>query len=283
MVESLHQRLSALSRPNDALVEIHQPDAPLRRQVLHGGCYRIGRNPSSDLAIDHGAVSRHHALLEQRGRHWLLRDQGSTNGIWWQGRRVQELLLRDGDSVRFGPNQQGGLPELTFLQPAAPRWQRLGRFSALALVTVASGGSLLLSLSMLTLPIRGSLATVRGPLVIYDRSGRPIASADDQRHRELKRLGDYPRVLIDALLASEDSRFWWHPGVDPIGTGRALATNLLGGRVLEGGSTLTQQLARSLYPDQVGQGETLGRKWRELLVALQLEARFSKHDLLLSY
>jgi membrane peptidoglycan carboxypeptidase len=53
--------------------------------------------------------------------------------------------------------------------------------------------------------------------------------------------------------------------------------------VLQGGSTLTQQLARSLYPDQVGQGETLGRKWRELLVSLQLEARFSKRDLLLSY
>jgi membrane peptidoglycan carboxypeptidase len=60
-------------------------------------------------------------------------------------------------------------------------------------------------------------------------------------------------------------------------------TNLLGGRVLEGGSTLTQQLARSLYPDQVGQGESLGRKWRELLVSLQMEARFSKRDLLLSY
>jgi membrane peptidoglycan carboxypeptidase len=90
-------------------------------------------------------------------------------------------------------------------------------------------------------------------------------------------------VLIDALLASEDSRFWWHPGVDPIGTARALLANLLGGRVLEGGSTLTQQLARSLYPNLVGQGETLDRKWRELLVALQLESRFSKRDLLLSY
>ncbi|MEI7951804.1 MAG: transglycosylase domain-containing protein, partial [Synechococcaceae cyanobacterium ELA182] len=66
-------------------------------------------------------------------------------------------------------------------------------------------------------------------------------------------------------------------------TGRALLANLVGGRVLEGASTLTQQLARSLYPEQVGQGETLGRKWRELLVALQLEARFSKRDLLLSY
>jgi membrane peptidoglycan carboxypeptidase len=53
--------------------------------------------------------------------------------------------------------------------------------------------------------------------------------------------------------------------------------------VLEGGSTLTQQLARSLYPNLVGQGETLDRKWRELLVALQLESRFSKRDLLLSY
>jgi membrane peptidoglycan carboxypeptidase len=90
-------------------------------------------------------------------------------------------------------------------------------------------------------------------------------------------------VLIDALLASEDSRFWWHPGIDPIGTGRALVANLLGGRVLEGGSTLTQQLARSLYPDTVGQGQTLKRKWRELLVAIQLEQRFSKRDLLLNY
>jgi membrane peptidoglycan carboxypeptidase len=71
--------------------------------------------------------------------------------------------------------------------------------------------------------------------------------------------------------------------VDPGGRASVLVTNLLGGRVLEGGSTLTQQLARSLYPDQVGQGETLARKWRELLVALQLEARFSKRDLLLSY
>ena len=53
--------------------------------------------------------------------------------------------------------------------------------------------------------------------------------------------------------------------------------------MLEGGSSLTQQLARSLYPELVGEGDTLGRKWRELLVALQLESRFSKGELLLSY
>ena len=71
--------------------------------------------------------------------------------------------------------------------------------------------------------------------------------------------------------------------MDPIGTLRAFVTNFSGGELKEGGSSLTQQLARSLYPDLVGQGDTLGRKWRELLVALQLESRFSKGELLLSY
>ena len=211
-------------------------------------------------------------------------DCGSTNGLWWRGRRVQQLVLRDGDQVRFGPAEEGGLPELSFerlthqgLQRSP--WRRAG--VALAALHRSSPGGVR--------PLRpahadpGTLAGVRGPLVLYDRTGRPDPSRRTSATGSCRRLGDYPPVLIAALLASEDSRFWWHPGVDPIGTGRALLTNLLGGRVLEGGSTLTQQLARSLYPDQVGQGETLERKWRELLVALQLEARFSKRDLLLSY
>ncbi|NBS71720.1 hypothetical protein EBT31_22825, partial [bacterium] len=84
----------------------------------------------------------------------------------------------------------------------------------------------------------------RGPLAIYDRQGRAVSSLDTLKHREQAGLSDYPDVLIQALLASEDSRFWWHPGVDPIGTARALVTNLLGGRVLQGGSTLTQQLVK---------------------------------------
>jgi membrane peptidoglycan carboxypeptidase len=283
MLEALERRLAHPPAPAEAVLLIHLPGQDPCRQTLAAGCYRLGREPGSDIVIDHGAVSRRHALLESRGGHWLLRDQGSTNGLWWQGRPVQELLLRDGDTVRFGPSHQAGLPEITFLRRPRPRLQRVAHGAGLALAGATAGGLLLLVLSAVQMPIRGSLATVRGPLVLYDRADRPIASADDRRHRELRRLGEYPPVLLDALLASEDSRFWWHPGVDPIGTARALVTNLLGGRVLEGGSTLTQQLARSLYPDQVGQGETLGRKWRELLVALQLEARFSKQALLLSY
>lgn len=272
-----------LNTPGEALVFVHVPGEPPRRIPLHGGAYRIGRESDCQIRVDHQAVSRQHALLEQHGQAWLLGDSGSTNGLWWKGRRVQQVLLTDGDRVRFGPSQQAGLPELEFQRRPAPKLQRLSRGVTAGLAAIAGGGLLLLGLSVWQSPIRGSLATVRGPLVLYDRQGKPISSADALDHREPEGLRYYPGVLIDALLSSEDSRFWWHPGVDPVGTARALVTNLLGGRVLQGGSTLTQQLARSLYPDEVGEGETLERKWRELLVALQLEARFSKRDLLLSY
>jgi membrane peptidoglycan carboxypeptidase len=250
---------------------------------LHGSLYRIGRDPDSEVQLHQAAVSRRHALLERCDGDWLLRDRGSTNGLWWQGRRINQLLLRDGDRVRLGPDSDPDLPELVFLAPGERGGRRLGRWCSAGIAAGAGTGLLLLLFGTLQLPIRGSLAPVRGPVLLYDRADRPIATADDRRHREQSSLAGYPRVLIEALLASEDSRFWWHPGIDPIGTARALLTNLSGGRVLEGGSTLTQQLARSLYPDAVGQGDTLRRKWRELLVALQLEARFSKADLLLAY
>ena len=283
-LQRLQAQLGLLPDPMaEARLRLAIPAAPPQEVPLLGSCYRIGRDSASDLVLDHAVVSRRHALLERHGSHWLLQDCGSTNGLWWRGRRVRQLVLRDGDRILFGPEAKGEVPSLLFHRPGRSRWLSLARRGGLALAALAGGGLLLLGFSALQLPIRGGLATVRAPLVLYDGANRPIASATDQRHHELKHLGDYPPLLIDALLASEDSRFWWHPGVDPIGTARALIANLAGGRVMEGGSTLTQQLARSLYPEQVGEGETLGRKWRELLVALQLEARFSKRDLLLSY
>ena len=282
-VERLRQRLAAARPQRRDWLELFIPGQPSQRLPLYGGTYRIGRDSHQEISLGHAAVSKHHALLEKRGRRWLLQDSGSTNGLWWRGRRVQELLLADGDVVRFGPSQEPGLPELSFhCQPP----QRLGlvtRGLGLALAALAAGGLGLLGLSLAQVPLRNRLASVRGPIALYDGANRPLSSADSSLHHENPGLRDYPAVLIDALLASEDSRFWWHPGIDPIGTGRALVANLLGGRVLEGGSTLTQQLARSLYPDTVGQGQTLQRKWRELLVAIQLEQRFSKRDLLLNY
>ena len=166
---------------------------------------------------------------------------------------------------------------------AGPQHGRWGKALSSGLLSLAGAGLMLLGFGALSVPVRGSLAPVRGPLVLYDRSGAPINSGFDTNHREKASVADFAPSLRAALLSSEDTRFWWHPGVDPIGITRALLVNIAGGQVLEGGSTLTQQLARSLYPNEVGEGDTLQRKWNELLVALQLEARFSKQALLLSY
>ncbi len=266
-----------------ALLTIHQRDRAAQSLQLHGEGYRIGRDADMEIRIDHAAVSRLHALLQKQGRHWILKDQGSTNGLWWQGRRVQQLELQDGDRISSAPTHDAENPWIAFEQPAQRRHQRIKRSLGISILCMLGGAGLVLTLAALNVPVRGRLASVRGPLAIYDGNNKPLKSVDSDRHRELKSVEAFSPLLIDALLSSEDNRFWWHPGVDPVGTVRAFAANLTGGRVLEGGSSLTQQLARSLYPDLVGEGDTLGRKWRELLVALQLESRFSKRELLLSY
>ena len=254
-----------------------------QRLQLSPGAYRLGRDPNTEICINAPGVSLQHALLEQVGQAWLLSDLNSTNGLWWRGRRIQQLLLSDGDRIRLAPGSSQGAAELQFSQPGQRPWTRLRRLSSAAAAAIAVSGLALLGLGQLQVPVRSGLGLSRGPLVLYDGSDRPLASADSAQHQEQRSLSGFPNLLIDALLASEDNRFWWHPGLDPIGTARALISNLSGGRVLEGGSTITQQLARSLYPEQVGRGETVARKWRELLVALQLEASSSKRNLLLSY
>jgi len=266
-----------------ALLTIHQQDRSERTLHLHGEGYRIGRDPDVEIRIDHAAVSRLHALLQKQGRHWILKDQGSTNGLWWQGRRVQQLVLQNGDCIRFSPTQDTDTPWIGFENPSQRLHQRIRKSLGICILGCLGGAGLLLALATINVPVRGRLASVRGPLAIYDGNNKPLKSVDSNRHRELNSLDAFSPLLVDALLSSEDNRFWWHPGVDPIGSLRAFAANLAGGRVLEGGSSLTQQLARSLYPNLVGEGDTLGRKWRELLVALQLESRFSKGELLLSY
>ncbi|KAB2911714.1 MAG: PBP1A family penicillin-binding protein [Hyphomicrobiaceae bacterium] len=89
-----------------------------------------------------------------------------------------------------------------------------------------------------------------------------------------------PRHLIDAVVATEDRRFFEHWGLDPSGLMRAAFTNLRAGRFVQGGSTLTQQLAKNLF---LSSKRTLGRKFEELVMALWLELRLSKRDILELY
>ncbi|MFZ5564381.1 MAG: PBP1A family penicillin-binding protein [Thermodesulfobacteriota bacterium] len=103
------------------------------------------------------------------------------------------------------------------------------------------------------------------------------------KDRELRRIVSFreiPAHLVYAVMAAEDNRFYSHFGVDPVGILRALVTNVRHGAIRQGGSTLTQQLAKNYFltPDR-----TLRRKIHELLIALTLEMQYSKDEILEIY
>ena len=86
-------------------------------------------------------------------------------------------------------------------------------------------------------------------------------------------LEDIPMALKQATLAVEDSNFYYHFGIDPKATFRAFITNLKAGRVVEGGSTITQQLSKTLF---LSRERTLHRKIREAILSVRLELVFTK-------
>ena len=103
------------------------------------------------------------------------------------------------------------------------------------------------------------------------------------REREERRpvsLSEVPQQLIDAVLAAEDGRFFQHPGMDFRGILRALLRNLRQGALREGGSTITQQLAKNYF---LSPERTLTRKFKELLISLLMEASYSKSEILEIY
>jgi penicillin-binding protein 1B len=97
--------------------------------------------------------------------------------------------------------------------------------------------------------------------------------------RALVKLSQVPKALIDALIATEDRKFYSHWGIDPRGIGRALYKTLSGQRI-EGGSTLTQQLVKNFF---LTSERTLSRKANEMLMALLLEMHYSKDEILETY
>jgi 1A family penicillin-binding protein len=122
-----------------------------------------------------------------------------------------------------------------------------------------------------------------GPVKVFADDGRTVINPVQQEiHREFERLSDFSPYLPQAVIASEDSRFYWHFGVDPYGIARAIYITVFQQGPPQGASTLTQQLARSLFTD-VGRERTAGRKLREIMVALKLEAVYSKDEILKTY
>jgi penicillin-binding protein 1A len=125
-----------------------------------------------------------------------------------------------------------------------------------------------------------ALDAVRRPsLTLQDRTGQIFATFGDVVGESL-RLPDMPASLPAALVSVEDRRFWHHPGIDPVGIARALFVNVTHGRLIQGGSTLTQQVAKTLF---LTNARTMRRKVQELLLTLWLEHSFSKREILEIY
>jgi penicillin-binding protein 1B len=103
---------------------------------------------------------------------------------------------------------------------------------------------------------------------------------DSWEGRRLVRVDEVPRALVDAILVAEDGRFYQHWGIDPRAIARALWTDLKEGEWVQGGSTLTQQLVKNFY---LTQERTLYRKVVEAIMALMLEARYTKAEILEAY
>ena len=131
-----------------------------------------------------------------------------------------------------------------------------------------------------TLPLNQPTAEQSSAAIVFDTStGEPLAARGVYRGEKLA-ADHLPSNLVQAVVAIEDRRFFDHGGIDPRGMLRAAWRNLSGHRGTEGGSTITQQLARLTY---LSPERTLRRKVQEIMLAFWLESRLSKNEILANY
>lgn len=142
--------------------------------------------------------------------------------------------------------------------------------TTLAAISVCALAAAVMPLPQPTVPVASR---------VYDASGR-MAARVFVENRVVVPLSEIPRHLRDAVVAVEDHRFYRHFGVEPLGILRAAVRNLAAGEVVEGGSTITQQLARNLY---LSQARTVTRKLHEVFLAVSLEAHLTKDEILERY
>ena len=119
----------------------------------------------------------------------------------------------------------------------------------------------------------------KASVTLLDEDGREIITYGDL-YGDAVRFNDIPPHLVQAIVATEDRRFFEHLGFDPIALVRAVVANIRAGRVRQGGSTLTQQLAKNVF---LTADRTLRRKVQELLLAFWLEANFTKEQIFTIY
>lgn len=253
---------------------------------LIGDRYVIGRSSKScDIFLRNPLISQIHCIIEKDPQNpslFFIKDQNSTNGIYFRKQRYNSLLLRHGDLITLGAPELQDSVEIRYLYPPA-LWLLSLRYSLYGLAIALFLILLIIGNQWSKYDVNPLPHGIPGAMVIYSDDGKtPLREKNSSPHRELKKLSDFSPYLPLALIASEDSRYYWHFGVDPLGITRALIVNLQKDSTSQGASTITQQLARSIFPS-VGRENTLKRKLREMMVALKLEAVYSKDYILKNY
>jgi penicillin-binding protein 1A len=160
-------------------------------------------------------------------------------------------------------------------------WRSLVVIAGLAALLVIGGVAGVIGAYYFVAPGLPAAQTIRDiplqiPLRIFSRDGHLIEEIG-QRRRILVRYGDVPQHVIDAFIAAEDQRFFVHPGIDYRGILRALWQLALTGDIASGGSTLTQQLARSYF---LSLEQTAERKFKEASLAVRIEQEFTKEQII---
>ncbi len=153
-------------------------------------------------------------------------------------------------------------------------------FLIVVLVMVTGIGCGFLTASMNTKPDLANDIQPPASSQIFDINGNEIANVHATENRMPVKISQVPQNLQDAFVAVEDNRFYDHMGVDPRGIMRAIWSNVRGQTIAEGGSTITQQLAKNAY---LTQDRTLKRKVQEVFLALQLERQYTKKEILELY
>ena len=151
----------------------------------------------------------------------------------------------------------------------------------IATVWAAMAGAGIIAYEATKLPPIDALAVPKRPpnIAIFDENGRLLANRGDTGGAAVK-IGNLPPFLPKAFVAIEDRRFYAHWGVDPFAVLRALYHNFTGDGPVQGGSTLTQQLAKNLF---LTQERTVSRKIQEAILALWLEHKYTKNQILELY
>ena len=211
---------------------------------------------------------------------WFHKSGGRDRLIDWMGidSRINSLFAETWSHIKDGWNAGSSF----FARFQLTGWRRLLNEFLSEGVSMMTGGFLAvyaLALPALTEFDESKFLTGQYAVKFLDADGNEIGKRGIL-HNDAVPLEEIPDVLIKATLATEDRRFFEHYGIDVFGTMRAIATNVQANEVVQGGSTLTQQLAKNLF---LSSERSIQRKIKELFLSFLLESRFSKRQILKMY